>query len=75
MAYFTNAGPKSGPLRYADAPRTLPVADGRESCMPIGTATSIGWDLQKVAIWRLTAHGSNVPGTWIVVDREFRPVQ
>jgi hypothetical protein len=35
----------------------------------------LGWDERGVAVWRMTVHGAEVPGRWIVVDREFRPVK
>jgi hypothetical protein len=27
------------------------------------------------AVWRLTVHGADVPGRWVIVDREFRQVE
>ena len=43
--------------------------------MPIGMAKCIGWDPDGLAVWRLTVEGDDVPGRWIIVDREFRPVE
>jgi hypothetical protein len=39
----------------------------------IGMALSVGWGEGGVSLWRLTVHGVEVPGRWIVVDREFWP--
>jgi hypothetical protein len=41
--------------------------------MPIGIASEVGRTDEGVAIWRLDVHGVEVPGRWIIVDREFRP--
>jgi hypothetical protein len=43
--------------------------------MPIGIASCIGWDTAGLAVWRLTVDGDDVPGRWVIVDREFRPVE
>ena len=42
--------------------------------MPIGTAYEAGWDPAGLAVWRLTVDGDDLPGRWVIVDREFRPV-
>jgi hypothetical protein len=71
--YFTNCGPKSGPIRDRDFPFAIGVrAEGEP--MPIGIAFGTGRTNDGLAIWRLTVHGVEVPGQWIVVDREFRPI-
>jgi len=41
--------------------------------MPIGMASFVGRDPADLAVWRLTVEGDDVPGRWIIVDREFRP--
>jgi hypothetical protein len=38
-------------------------------------ACCIGWDPAGLPVWRLTVEGDDVPGRWIIVDREFRPVE
>jgi hypothetical protein len=37
--------------------------------------TCIGWNLDKLAVWKLTVHGNGLPGRWVIIDREFRPAQ
>ena len=32
----------------------------------------VGWYAGGRAIWELTLHGIDVPGRWIVVDRQIR---
>jgi hypothetical protein len=41
--------------------------------MPIGMAPGARWRDDGAALWRLTVHGAEVPGLWVVIDREFRP--
>jgi hypothetical protein len=43
--------------------------------MPVGMACCTGWDPAGLAVWRLTVEGDDVPGRWVIVDREFRPVE
>ena len=43
--------------------------------MPIGMASQIGRTEGGLAVWRLTVEGDDVPGRWVIVDREFRPVE
>ena len=72
MEYFTNAsGP--GPIRYGQLPGSIGVLDSPDHPMPIGMACCTGWDRAGLAVWRLTVDGDDVPGRWIIVDREFRP--
>jgi hypothetical protein len=51
------------------------VLQAHDNHMPIGMAMSAGPDRAGVACWRLTVHGAEVPGFWVVVDQEFRPVE
>ena len=75
MAYFTNVGPKSGPIKYRDGHGAIGVMEARDKHMPIGVALGVGWDGRGVALWRLSVGEDELPGLWIVVDREFRPAQ
>jgi hypothetical protein len=36
-------------------------------------ALEVGWGEGGVSIWKLTVHGVEIPGRWIVVGREFWP--
>jgi hypothetical protein len=40
--------------------------------MPSGEATCRTWDDQGLAVWTLRIHDQEVPGRWVIVDREFR---
>jgi hypothetical protein len=73
--YFANVGPLSGPFFYVDSrwAGAIGVLESRGNHMPIGMAMSNGPDGAGVTRWRLTVHGAEVPGLFVVVDREFRP--
>jgi hypothetical protein len=75
MAYYTNAGPESGPLHYRDAPEAIGVLNACDGEVTVGMARKVGWDLNRVAVWRLTVYAAELSGSWIVVDREFRPAR
>ena len=42
--------------------------------MPIGMALGGDWTDDGVATWRLIVKGVELPGLWVVIDQEFRPV-
>jgi hypothetical protein len=71
--YFTNVGPKSGPVRDRDNQGAIGVLASPDNNMPIGMALGAGRTDDGLAIRRLTVRGAEVPGRWIIVDREFRP--
>jgi hypothetical protein len=73
VRYFTDVGPDRGPLLYGSVPGAIGVLDALDRPMPVGMALSAGWDDQRRAVWRLAVDGDDVPGRWIVIDREFRP--
>jgi hypothetical protein len=75
VAYFTNDGPRSGPIRWEHRIDALGVLESPTNHMPIGMALSFGEDGRRRSLWRLTVHGAKVPGVFIVVDREFIPAQ
>jgi hypothetical protein len=43
--------------------------------MPIEMASEIGRTVGGLAVWCLHAHGADVPGPFIIVDREFWVVE
>ena len=65
----------AGPVRYGQVPGSIGVLDSPDRPMPIGMANCTGWDPDGLAIWLLMVDGDDVPGRWIIVDREFRPVE
>jgi hypothetical protein len=73
MAYYTNVGPLSGPLLAGAGYFAIGVLSDPQTRTPIGTALVTGQDRHGRALWRLAIDQVELPGLWIVVDREFRP--
>ena len=74
MESFTNSsGP--GSVRFGQLPGSIGVLETLDKPMPIVMANCTGWDPARLAVWRLTVEGAEVAGRWIIVDREFRPVE
>ena len=74
--YFSDVGPRSGPFLRRDVKGR--IVDVRESPVrgeAIGTARPCGWDKEAAQLWKLTVRGADLPGRWIVVNREFRPAR
>jgi hypothetical protein len=65
----------AGPVRHGQIPGSIGVLEAPDKPMPVGMADCTGWDPAGLTVWSLTAEGAEVPGRWIIVDREFRPVQ
>jgi hypothetical protein len=75
MRYCTDAGPFRGPLLHGIWPEAIGVLGARDEPMPIGLARCIGRDATAIALWALTIDGDDLPGRWIVIDREFHPAE
>ncbi len=71
--YFANVGPPSGPILGRHGYHAIGVLRDCHDRRPIGMALSIEQDLDGRALWELSVYEFDVPGRWIVVDREFRP--
>jgi hypothetical protein len=65
----------AGPIRYGQILGSIGVLEAPDQPMPIGMANCAGWNPDGLATWKLTVHGADVPGRWIIVDRKFRPVE
>ena len=72
--YFAHIS-AAGPVRYGQVPGSIGVLDSPDHPMPIGTAYEAGWTEAAPATWRLTVDDDDVPGRWVIVDRESRPVE
>ena len=73
MRYFANAGPDRGPVRYGTVPGAIGVLEALDKSMPVVMALRVGADAAGRALWALTVDGEDLPGRWVVVDREFQP--
>ena len=75
MRYFTNVGPERGPVVYRTVPAAIGVLEALDKPMPIGMALRVGRDDAGRALWTLSIDGEDLPGRWVVVDREFQPAE
>ena len=41
--------------------------------MPIGEASCRTYDENGLAVWTIRIGKQEIPGRWVIVDREFRP--
>ena len=72
--YFAHISQK-GPIRYGDVPGSIGVLEAADKPMPIGEAHCLTCDENGLAVWTLRIGKQEIPGRWIIVDREFRPAQ
>jgi hypothetical protein len=75
MTYFANIGPRSGPILGRHRLVAIGVLQAPDDRSPIGMALAIGRDDEDVEVWELTVGDFELPGRWVVVDREFRPAR
>jgi hypothetical protein len=73
MAYFANVGPIAGPFRSGAGYHAIGVLPAREVRTSIGLALAAGQDQHGRSLWRLSIDTSDLPGLYVIVDREFRP--
>ena len=43
--------------------------------MPIGEASCRTYDENGLAVWTIRIGKQEIPGRWVIVDREFRPTE
>jgi hypothetical protein len=71
-AYYASLGPPRGPLIHNEALLALRVTRTWHGGGTIGEAICVGRDAAGVALWVLTVGTVELPGRWVVIDREFR---
>jgi hypothetical protein len=71
MAYFTNVGPRSGPLLWWGHSVAIDVLERPGDREPIGMARLARGTASGIAIREITIRGKAVPGRWTVLGREF----
>ena len=62
----------SGPIRYNQYPFAIGVLEAPDNLMPSGMASPTSRTEDGLKVWKLHVHGADVPGRWVIVDREFR---
>jgi hypothetical protein len=73
--YFANVGPKSGPILWRDGHGTIDVLLASGDRSAIGRAEPVGQTEGGIALWVLIVRGEVLPGRWLVLGREFRPLR
>ncbi len=58
---------------FGETPRIIGVREVRDGPPIVGSAYCVDRDAGGVAVWRLIIRGAELPGRWIVIDRQFRP--
>ncbi len=61
--------------RYGDVPGLIGVLETLDKFMPIGEAPCVTWNENGLAVWTLRMGKQELPGRWVIVDREFRPAK
>jgi hypothetical protein len=70
--YYTNLLVR-GAIKHKIVSHPVGVIDSLLGGLPIGVATCVGNDENGLALWILAVNGDRIPGSWVIVDREFRP--
>jgi hypothetical protein len=73
MSCLANIGPRSGPILGRHRLVAIGVLQAPDDPAPIGRAPALGRADDEVEVRELTVGGIEVPGQWLVIDREFRP--
>ena len=74
-AYFANFGPRSGPILGRHRLVAIGVFHAPDAPRPVGMALAGGRGDDEVETWELSVLGTELPGEWVVIDRQFRPAQ
>jgi hypothetical protein len=61
------------PMKYGDVTSAIGVLESPVNPMPIGEATCRDRTDDGLGIWTLRIGETEIPGRWVIVDREFRP--
>ncbi len=72
--YFAQISHK-GKIRYGEVPDSIGVLESPDKFMPIGEASCRTHDENGLAVWTLRIGKEEIPGRWVIVDREFQPAQ
>ncbi len=72
--YFAHIS-TAGPIRYGQVPGSIGVLEALDKLMPIGEAHCLTHDENRLAVWTLRISKVEIPGWWVIVDREFRPAK
>jgi hypothetical protein len=65
---------RGGLVKRGSVPGIIGVLEWPDAFMLIGQANCFTWDADGVAMWRVIVHGQELPGEFVIIDREFRAV-
>ncbi len=66
---------QTGPILYDQVPVLIGALASLDKFMPIGEASRRTHNENGLAVWTLRIGKGEIPGRWIIVDREFRPAK
>ena len=69
------ASREAKPLRYGQLLDAIGVLEAPDNHMPIGMAFGTGRTEDGLKVWKPHVHGADVPGRWVIIDRQFVPVE
>ncbi len=72
--YFAHIS-QNGPIQYGDVPGSIGVLEALDKFKPIGEASCRTHDENGLAVGTLRIGKQEIPGRWVIVDREFRLAQ
>ena len=72
--YFAHISHK-GKIRYGDVTGSIGVLEALDKFTPIGEASCRTYNEDGLGVWTLRIGGQEIPGRWVIVDREFMPAK
>ena len=62
-------------VKYRHVPGSIGVLEAPDNPMPIGMASCRTWDENGLAVWTPRIGGQEIAGRWVIIDRQFKPMQ
>ena len=59
---------QTGPIRYYQVTGSIGVLESLDKFMPIGEASCLTYDENRLAVWTIRIGKQEIPGRWIMVD-------
>jgi hypothetical protein len=72
--YFAHVSQR-GPVKHDQVPGSIGVLETLDRCMPIGEAHCVSWDENGLASWTIRIGNQEIPGRWVIIDREFMAME
>ena len=75
VPYYTDVGSRGDWILGSETPAVIAVLEALGQSTPVGIAFRVGGDHAGRALWTLRVYDEDLPGQWVVVDREFQPAE